>query len=62
MGVYSDGSKYGVPKDLIYSFPVKTSNGSYKIIEGLKVDDFSKKKMQETANELLEERGQALSL
>jgi len=62
MGVYSDGTKYGIPKDLIYSFPVKTENGKYKIIENLKVDEFSRKKLTETTTELLEERSQALSL
>jgi len=60
MGVYSDGTKYGIPKDLIFSFPVKTCNGSYKIVEGLQVDDFSRKKLNETTAELLEERSQAL--
>jgi len=62
MGVYSDGTKYGIPKDLIFSFPVKTENGKYKIIENLKVDDFSRKKLTETTTELLEERTQALAL
>jgi len=62
MGVYSDGTKYGIPKDLIFSFPVKTEGGRYKIIEGLSVDEFSRKKLTETTSELLEERSQALSL
>lgn len=32
MGVISNGS-YGVPKDLIYSFPVSISNKQWKIVE-----------------------------
>jgi len=61
MGVYSDGSQYGIPKDLIFSFPVINENGAYKIVESLKVDSFSKGKLDETTKELLEERSQALS-
>jgi hypothetical protein len=33
MGVYSDGS-YNVPAGLIYSFPVTTANGEWKIVQG----------------------------
>ena len=33
MGVYSDGS-YGIPKDIIYSFPVKCENGKWSIVKG----------------------------
>ena len=36
MGVASDGS-YGIPAGLNFSFPVECSNGSYKIVQGLKV-------------------------
>ena len=39
MAVRSDGS-YGIPKDLIFSFPVTCSNGSYKIVQNLKVLNF----------------------
>lgn len=31
MGIPSDGS-YGVPKGLIYSFPVRINNGKYEIV------------------------------
>ena len=54
MGVYSDGS-YGIEKGLIYSFPVKCTNGKYEIIKDLTISDFSKEKMQITENELKEE-------
>ena len=33
MGVYSDGS-YGIPKDIIYSFPIKCENGKWSIVKG----------------------------
>ena len=55
MAVVSDGS-YGVPEDLIYSFPVTTSNGDWKIVQGLEIDDFSRGRMDATAAELVEER------
>jgi len=60
MAVVSDGS-YGVPKDLIYSFPVTCLNGKYTIVQGLSIDEFSRKKMDHTAAELLEEKNLALS-
>jgi len=59
MGVVSDGS-YGIPKGLIFSFPVISGNGSYKIVQGLKIDAFSQEKIKLTTDELLQEKAQAL--
>ena len=55
MGVPSDGS-YGIDEGLIYSFPVRCKNGEYEIVQGLEINDFSRKKMQATEEELKEER------
>jgi malate dehydrogenase len=55
MGVYSDGS-YGIDEGLIYSFPVRCSNGDWQIEQGVEINDFSRQKMDETATELAEER------
>lgn len=55
MGIYSDGS-YGIQEGLIYSFPVTCKNGTYEIVQGLEVDDFSQEKMKATEQELAEER------
>ena len=55
MAVLSDGS-YEVPKGLIYSFPVTTRDGSWEIVQGLEIDDFSRGRMDATAEELVEER------
>jgi malate dehydrogenase len=55
MSVYSDGS-YGVPEGLVYSFPVTTRNGDWEIVQGLEVNDFSRRMMDATAAELDEER------
>ncbi|XP_077586556.1 malate dehydrogenase 1Ab, NAD (soluble) isoform X1 [Stigmatopora nigra] len=60
MGVYSSGNTYKVPSDLIYSFPVQIKNKSWKIVEGLAINDFSKAKMEATATELIEERDTAM--
>lgn len=56
MGVPSDGS-YGIPEGVIYGFPTICANGDYQIIPDLKIDDFSRSKMNNTLQELEEERG-----
>jgi malate dehydrogenase len=62
MAVLSDGS-YGVPEDLIFSFPVTIdSSGKYKIVQGVPMSDFAKGKMDVTTKELLEERESALEV
>ncbi|TSA83749.1 malate dehydrogenase [Deinococcus detaillensis] len=55
MGIPSDGS-YGIPKGLIYGFPVTVKGGKYAIVQDLPVSDFSRAKMDATAKELEEER------
>ena len=55
MGVISDGS-YGIEPGLIYSFPCRCSGGNWEIVEGLDISDFSRDKMDATAQELTEER------
>jgi len=58
MAVYSDGS-YGIKEGLIYSFPVTTNNGEYKIVQNLSISEFSRKKMDATAAELIDEKAAA---
>ncbi|MQL92038.1 hypothetical protein Taro_024659, partial [Colocasia esculenta] len=60
MGVYSDGS-YNVPAGLIYSFPVTCKNGEWTIVQGLPIDELSRKKLDATAEELSEEKSLAYS-
>jgi malate dehydrogenase len=55
MGVPADGS-YGIKEGVIYSYPVTCQNGSYKIVQGLSIDSFSRTKMDATDKELREER------
>uniref|UniRef100_U5GMD2 Lactate/malate dehydrogenase C-terminal domain-containing protein n=1 Tax=Populus trichocarpa TaxID=3694 RepID=U5GMD2_POPTR len=60
MGVYSDGS-YGIQPGLIYSFPVTCEKGKWSIVQGLKIDEFSRAKMDATTKELVEEKSLAYS-
>jgi malate dehydrogenase len=55
MSIPSDGS-YGVEEGLISSFPVTCSNGSYEVVQGLDINDFSRSRIDITVNELKEER------
>ena len=55
MGVPSNG-EYGVPKDVMFGFPVTCEGGEYKIVEGLPIDAFSQQRIDLTLKELLEER------
>jgi malate/lactate dehydrogenase len=51
MGVPSNG-EYGIPKDVMFGFPVTTENGQYKIVEGLPIDAFSQERINVTLAEL----------
>jgi len=55
MAIPSDGS-YGVPEGLISSFPVTCSDGTYSVVQGLEVDDFSRGRIDASVEELAAER------
>jgi malate dehydrogenase len=55
MAVPSPGA-YGVEEGIISSFPCRTANGEWEIVEGLDVPDFSRQRIDRTVNELKEER------
>ena len=59
MGVYSEG-QYGAARDVVFSFPVTCKDGEWSIVQGLKLSDFAKSKIELTSNELLEEKEMAL--
>lgn len=55
--VMSDGDAYGVPKGLMFSFPLRTDgNGGYEIVRNLPISDFAKAKLKTTTEELESER------
>lgn len=57
MGVASDGS-YGIAEGVVYSYPVRCPGGGrYEIVQGLEIDEFSRKRMDASDAELREERG-----
>nr|CAC80842.1 cytosolic malate dehydrogenase [Galdieria sulphuraria] len=62
MSVASDGS-YGIEKGTIFSFPLRCSRGgTYEIVKGLQLDDFSQRYIKITADELYAEKAEALAL
>ena len=61
MGIPSDGS-YGIPKLVMYGFPVVCKDGAYEIVQGLQIDDYSREMMSKTLAELEEERAGVASL
>jgi len=55
MGIPSDGS-YGIAEGVIFGYPVTTRNGSYQIVKGIEISEFSRKRIDATLKELHEER------
>jgi malate dehydrogenase len=55
MSVPSDGS-YGIEEGLISGFPCTCSDGEWRIVEGLDIDDFSRERIDASVNELAQER------
>lgn len=56
VAVCSDGS-YGIEEGLIASMPIRTkADGSWEVVQGVPVDEFSQEKIDLTINELKEER------
>lgn len=62
MGVITETSSYGIAAELNYSFPVRCQGGKWEIVQGLPIDEFSRKMMDATAKELQEEREAALQV
>jgi len=59
LAVYSDGSHYGIAKDIFFSFPVVCKNGTYCIVSDVKIDATVKGLIKKTEEELLAERHEA---
>ena len=55
MGVPSQGW-YGIPKEVMFGFPVTCSGGEYTVIEGLPIDAFSQTCINKTLKELQDEQ------
>jgi malate dehydrogenase len=61
MGVISDGS-YASPPNVIFSFPVVCANKQWTIVQGLELNDFSRNKIEQTGQELSEEKEEAFAV
>ena len=57
----SDGS-YGVPEGLISSFPCVSRNGTWEIVQGLDLNEFSRTRIDASVAELADEREAVRSL
>ncbi|HTB82329.1 MAG TPA: malate dehydrogenase [Candidatus Sulfotelmatobacter sp.] len=55
VAVCSDGS-YGIEKNLMFSYPIRSNGKDYEIVQGVPLNDFSKAKIAATENELKEEK------
>jgi malate dehydrogenase len=55
MGVPADGS-YGIPEGVLYGMPVTCKGGSFSVVKGIELSEFSRKRMDATLKELHEER------
>jgi malate dehydrogenase len=53
--VVSDGS-YDVPEGLVSSFPVESHDGVWRIVQGLELDAFAKRRIAASVAELVDER------
>ena len=51
MGVPSNG-EYGIPKDVMFGYPVTCADGEYSLVEGLAIDAFSQECINKTLAEL----------
>ena len=55
MGVASNG-EYGIPRDVMFGYPVTTEGGEYHIVKDLPIDAFSQECINKTLAELVAEQ------
>ncbi|MDE2080922.1 MAG: malate dehydrogenase [Burkholderiales bacterium] len=55
MGLPSNGD-YGIPKDVMFGFPVTCEGGKYSVVQGLPIDAFSQACIDKTLAELMAEQ------
>lgn len=61
VAVPSDGS-YGIAPGIITSYPIRTTQSGYEIVQGVPINAFSQSKIDITVNELLEEKALVANL
>ncbi|KAJ7205697.1 hypothetical protein O6H91_21G000100 [Diphasiastrum complanatum] len=56
-GVYAKGNLYGISEDLVFSLPCRSKgDGDYEIVGDLVIDDYLRKRIKKTEEELLAEK------
>ena len=55
VGICSDGS-YGVEEGIISSFPIRTTGSGREVVPDVRLNNFSRHKIDATVTELLEEK------
>jgi malate dehydrogenase len=61
VAICSDGS-YGIEKNLISSFPLRTRGGNLEVVQKLPINDFSRGKIDKSVTELKEEKADVSEL
>jgi len=61
VAVCSDGS-YGIEEGLMFSYPIRSNGSDWRIVQDLPINDFSQAKLDETENELKEEKSMVAEL
>ncbi|MBX7209721.1 MAG: malate dehydrogenase [Verrucomicrobiaceae bacterium] len=61
VAVCADGS-YGIDKDLMFSFPIKTDGKKWEVVQGVPVNEFSQEKIKATEAELKDEQAAVKAL
>jgi len=61
MAIPTDGS-YDIAEGLVFSFPVTVSDGGYRIVQGLMLNQFSRDRLRQSEQELLAERSMVAHL
>ena len=54
--LHSHGKPKTIPVGIVFGFPCECKGGSFKIIQGIAIDDYSRDKMNKTLKELTDER------
>ncbi len=62
MAVASDGTHYGLPEGVLAGVPVTCADGTFTVVDGLELDDFSRARIDRSAAELLDERTAVVDL
>jgi len=53
---------YDVPEGLVFGYPLRATDGSVEIVQGIEHDGFARSKIEATTSELLEERDAVVEL